>query len=203
MELPKQYVLVVIQGDNVGKRYPLKNAINTLGRSPENMIVIDTLQISRRHIRLSPAVGSFAIEDIGSTNGTWVNGERLTRPYILVSGDELQFAGGFALRFEQQTAQLSQEMLPPTTRPSATAAKIPVTLYSDTDTDAPPPMKSTPAWLKSTDEEESTQRNRGRLVLIIILVVLSVIALVVAISIWGSSPEFWGQVLGWFNIPVP
>ena len=202
MESPKQYFFVVVQGDDVGKRYPLKNGINTLGRSAENTIVIDTLQISRRHLRISPAVGSFAIEDVGSTNGTWVNGKRLTRPYILVVGDEVQFAGNFTLRFEQQAVQLSPDLLPPAPQPPTTTPETPLAFSdADTDTDAGTAQKSTPAWMKSTVQEKPTRRRR--LMFIIILLVLTVIALIVAVYIWGSPPEFWEQVLGWFNIPVP
>jgi len=200
MESSKQYFLVVVQGDNVGGRYPLKNGINTLGRSSDNTIIIDTMQISRRHLRLSPAVGSFAIEDVGSTNGTWVNGEQLSRPHVLVPGDDVQFAGNFVLRFEQQAAQLPQEMRPPVTHP--TSPPLVVSEISDTDTNNTPKQQGMPAWLQSVVQEKP-QRKRGRFVLIIILLVLIVATLIASVYIWGSAPEFWEQLLGWFNIPVP
>jgi ABC-type multidrug transport system ATPase subunit len=61
-----------------------------IGRDPSADIVLDTPNISRLHARLERVRRGIRVEDLGSTNGTWVNGERLARPTILKPGDDLR-----------------------------------------------------------------------------------------------------------------
>jgi len=69
----------------------------TIGRSAENDIVISDPNVSRRHGRLSRSENGFIVEDLGSTNGTLLDGAPIDRERI-ESGDELAF-GGVAARF--------------------------------------------------------------------------------------------------------
>ncbi len=59
----------------------------TVGRAPENEIAVDEDGVSRRHCRLSVKNGMLELEDLGSTNGTYINGERV-RGAVLGPGDE-------------------------------------------------------------------------------------------------------------------
>ncbi len=61
-----------------------------IGRDPSADIVLDTPNISRLHARLERVRRGIRVEDLGSTNGTWVNGERLAKPTILKPGDDLR-----------------------------------------------------------------------------------------------------------------
>jgi len=61
-----------------------------IGRDPSADIVLDTPNISRLHARLERVRRGIRVEDLGSTNGTWVNGERLARPTVLKPGDDLR-----------------------------------------------------------------------------------------------------------------
>jgi pSer/pThr/pTyr-binding forkhead associated (FHA) protein/subtilisin family serine protease len=61
-----------------------------LGRGAENDIVLDSPQVSRRHARIECAGGRCMIEDMGSTNGLFVNGKRVSRA-MLSPGDRLRF----------------------------------------------------------------------------------------------------------------
>ncbi|MDP8950682.1 MAG: DUF3662 and FHA domain-containing protein [Actinomycetota bacterium] len=69
----------------------------TVGRSEENEIVISNPNVSRRHARLSRSESGFVVEDLGSTNGTLLDGAPIDRERI-ESGDELTF-GGVTARF--------------------------------------------------------------------------------------------------------
>jgi pSer/pThr/pTyr-binding forkhead associated (FHA) protein len=60
-----------------------------LGRSPKCQLVLDDALVSRAHARLVVHRGTTTIEDMGSSNGVLVNGERLTRARVLVSGDRV------------------------------------------------------------------------------------------------------------------
>ena len=68
---------------------PLKPGSTTLGRSPENDIALNSGQVSRRHARIDCGEGVCTVEDLQSSNGTFVNGKRVTRS-ILTPGDRLR-----------------------------------------------------------------------------------------------------------------
>ena len=64
---------------DVGDRshsYPLDVGATTIGRAPENTIVLLEENISRRHAKLLREEGPVFLEDLGSSNGTWVNGKK-------------------------------------------------------------------------------------------------------------------------------
>jgi DNA-binding winged helix-turn-helix (wHTH) protein len=63
---------------------------NVLGRGSDSLVWIDAQSVSRRHARLMVAPGLATLEDLGSKNGTFVNGIRLRAPVALRDGDELR-----------------------------------------------------------------------------------------------------------------
>ena len=69
-----------------------------LGRASSNQIVIRTEQASRQHSRIRWVSPSWTIEDLGSRNGTYVNGQKLTGPQELTDGDVIEI-GGFVVNF--------------------------------------------------------------------------------------------------------
>ncbi len=66
--------------------------LTTIGRSPGNTLVLADRGISAQHARLVQRRGRWWVEDLGSTNGTWVNGQRVVRPVPIGPGDILQVA---------------------------------------------------------------------------------------------------------------
>jgi predicted component of type VI protein secretion system len=87
-------------GPTPGATYPLEGESLTLGREASNHIQINDAEISRRHARLQFQGGKYVIEDLGSTNGTYVNGQRLAAPYVLKPGDLISFGEQIVLAFE-------------------------------------------------------------------------------------------------------
>ncbi len=82
--------LFVIQGADQGKRFELKsNKPMALGRDNSNPIRLHDTEVSRRHAELRPYNNSFRIVDLGSANGTFVNGKPVDQ-VPLRSGDQLQ-----------------------------------------------------------------------------------------------------------------
>jgi DNA-binding winged helix-turn-helix (wHTH) protein len=67
---------------------PLTDGEHTAGRDAECSLVIDGTTVSRRHARITVARGAATIEDLDSTNGTFVNGTRISAPTRLAPGDE-------------------------------------------------------------------------------------------------------------------
>ncbi|NMM96957.1 FHA domain-containing protein [Bifidobacterium sp. DSM 109960] len=78
-------LLVIIDGPLAGSSIPLTGDAITMGRSASNTVVLDDEFVSSHHARVyrDPASGQWAIEDLGSTNGTIVNDQRLVVPTIL------------------------------------------------------------------------------------------------------------------------
>lgn len=62
-----------------------------VGRDAKADIVLDTPNVSRLHARLERVEEGFRVEDLGSTNGTWVNGDRIRGPTLVKPGDDLRF----------------------------------------------------------------------------------------------------------------
>jgi pSer/pThr/pTyr-binding forkhead associated (FHA) protein len=90
-------VLVVKRGPNAGSRFFLDTDATRVGRHPDSDIFLDDITVSRRHAEIRRRTGSFALHDVGSLNGTYVNKERVEEAELR-SGDEIQI-GKFKLVF--------------------------------------------------------------------------------------------------------
>ena len=86
--LPK-FVLRGLSGDHFGRSYPLQASL-TIGRADDAGLRLALDSISRLHARLTPAGDEVLLEDLGSANGTWLNGKRVTRAPVM-HGDEICF----------------------------------------------------------------------------------------------------------------
>ena len=94
------YQLLMRSGPTPGKIFELNQPELTIGRDMVNGIVINDVEISRRHARLTAQPGGFVIEDLGSTNGTFVNGQRLMGPHLLRPGELVLFGENVSLIYE-------------------------------------------------------------------------------------------------------
>ncbi len=136
MENYSRRFLVVIEGPNEGQAYPLQDVVCTIGRTADNTIVIDSPRISRHHTQIrftESATGTMAmVEDMGSTNGTWVNQRQLSGPQRLMPGDIITLADYVAFRYEVEDT-LNTEKLAPAMPGSVTK------VIDDSATYPPPP----------------------------------------------------------------
>jgi len=73
----------------VGVSVPLAGTV-IIGRSPDSDLVIADEFVSSSHARIAPAGEGFAVEDLGSTNGTRLNGQPATRPLTIEPGDVIE-----------------------------------------------------------------------------------------------------------------
>jgi hypothetical protein len=95
-----QYQLVMKKGPVPGKTFELSRNELTIGRDIKNEIVINDAEISRRHCRLFLQGDGYTIEDLGSTNGTFVNEQRVTGQRALRSGETLRVGDNVTLIYE-------------------------------------------------------------------------------------------------------
>jgi len=90
--------LIVLAGNNVGEMYKIKGESMVIGRGPQADIQIIDEGISRRHARVLSGAEGIAVEDLGSTNGTFVNGRKINRE-PLNDGDKIQVGSTTILKF--------------------------------------------------------------------------------------------------------
>jgi predicted component of type VI protein secretion system len=95
-----KFQLTMRSGPTVGAIYPLEGESISIGRDASNTIQINDAEMSRRHARLQFQGGKYVIEDMGSTNGTHINGQRLSAPHVLRPGDVVSFGEQIVLGFE-------------------------------------------------------------------------------------------------------
>jgi pSer/pThr/pTyr-binding forkhead associated (FHA) protein len=87
----------------------MKPGLTSIGRSADNDIVLDSLLVSRRHAQLQCVGGQCTVQDLGSANGLFVNGRRVSRA-VLSPGDRLRF-GDVDLTYQAAGAAQAQAWL--------------------------------------------------------------------------------------------
>ena len=92
-------ILILEEGMDEPHRWQIEKELTTLGRWPDNDIVLPDRLVSRHHAHIHRVGTQFLLEDLDSTNGTFVNGERIKNQYPLQDGDSLQVPPRFQLRF--------------------------------------------------------------------------------------------------------
>jgi hypothetical protein len=157
MQRQREHTLVVTDGPIVGERYLLYEMVSTFGRTSDNTIVLDSSQVSRHHAQIRLTPGGAVIEDMGSTNGTWINNQRLVEPHTLSPGDRIRFADYVTVEYVVQESP-STERLDLTGSPQSTkvmgeafdfeSVPAPQPAFVDPDVVEPytPPGQAQPAY---------------------------------------------------------
>lgn len=91
------YVLQVVRGRSANTTLKLSDGVTSVGRHDDCAIRIKSSQVSRRHCEIFETGGKLTIRDLGSSNGTYVNGKRVLGQQALTAGDELTL-GAVTLR---------------------------------------------------------------------------------------------------------
>src|SRR3954466_8442605 len=98
-------VLEIVEGSEAGRQIPLDSVVD-VGREPNLPLHLDEdTQVSPRHRRISAQGGQVVVEDLGSTNGTYVNDQPISTPRVLNPGDKVRIGlTVLELRTRQQVA---------------------------------------------------------------------------------------------------
>jgi hypothetical protein len=110
-DMPAQFQFVMRSGPTPGATYSLEGDQIVIGRDSTNGVVINDAEISRKHARLNFQGGKYVLEDLGSTNGTFVNGQRLAGPAVLKSGDVVSFGEQIVLMFDALSVDAGATMI--------------------------------------------------------------------------------------------
>ena len=92
-QTPAEWALVAYAGAALGRVFPIRAGLVILGRAPDAGIALLDGEVSRYHARFRVEEGHVQVEDLGSTNGTRVNGELIRGPLDLRAGDRLSMGG--------------------------------------------------------------------------------------------------------------
>ena len=133
------YQLVERSGPTAGKVHTLDQEEIFIGRDLNNDIVINNPEVSRRHCRLLLQGLNYVVEDLGSTNGTFVNGQRLSGPHILYPGEVMTLGETITLVYESTQPHSDATIVSGQIEdPGATMQAQP--MYEEPAQAAPPPQ---------------------------------------------------------------
>jgi len=195
--------LVMRTGPTVGKVYPLDKNEIFIGRDMANEISINDPEVSRRHARIFLQGNNFILEDLGSTNGTMVNRQKLMGPYMLRPGELVVFGEQVSLLFEAAVPDVDATI--------AAGERVPETRISEPEAvpvEQPEPVYQ-PAYSGQVPaEQEFYAEEEKKKFPIWIVVVLAIVLLVIcacAIGIYFiDANNMWCDILGFlFNIVSP
>ncbi len=82
--------LVILEGALTGTVIPLGTSPIVIGRAPDATVVLDDDFVSTHHAQLTPNGNHWIVEDLGSTNGTWIDRTRISAPTVLRPGTQLR-----------------------------------------------------------------------------------------------------------------
>jgi len=94
------FQLVMKNGPAPGKIYSLEKSEISIGREAGSDVFVNDVEVSRQHARLTDQAGNYILEDLGSTNGSFVNGQRVVGSRILRPGDTILLGENVSLTFE-------------------------------------------------------------------------------------------------------
>ena len=150
MQSSGSYRLTVRQGPVPGKILELVKDMLTIGRDVSNDLVINDAEVSRNHARLTAQSGGYLIEDLASTNGTFVNGQRLISPKLLNAGDVVGLGETIVLDFSYMADAGATVVAsaPPPMRPAAEPPTAPPVMPSPEPMPEPaaPPTMAEPMF---------------------------------------------------------
>jgi hypothetical protein len=127
--LEKAYQLVIRKGPHAGQTILLVAPTLTLGRDPVADVVIDDAEVSRLHARLVETPDGYRLQDLGSTNGTFVDGRNISAGPILLEPDqEIQLGSSVVIAYQEMPDEAEAEAdmaAEPAAEPAATMLEEP------------------------------------------------------------------------------
>jgi pSer/pThr/pTyr-binding forkhead associated (FHA) protein len=170
-----QYKLILQSGVGAGTEYPLEKTDLILGRDLSNDIVVNDPEVSRRHARLILEEGGYILEDLGSTNGTFIRGQRLGAPLVLRPGETITIGEKVVLKYE--VLQTDPNATVVVQRRSVDATQPPVNIPAPRSVPVPvmpqPPLQ--PVSIPPPNLQQPPARKKKSKAVIIILVLLAIL----------------------------
>ena len=187
--------LFMRQGPRAGQTFDVVKPIAVIGREAGNDIVIEDPQVSRHHAKLTLQGGSYVVEDLGSTNGTFMDGRRIMTPTPLLIGGRLGL--GDTVVLEVQPGGVGEQPQPVVSPPPAPAFSPPPA-YSPTPAyGAPLPAYGAPTSPPPPVEKKGRSCwvwGCGCLVALIVLMIVAAVLLY-----FFAPPSITGPIIDFFR----
>jgi hypothetical protein len=205
--------LVLRAGPTPGKVFSLDKDEMFIGREANNDITINDPEVSRRHARLYVQGGNMILEDLGSTNGTSVNGQRLTGPYVLRVGEIITLGEKITLLFDSpaddanatmassrissqpqftaQSPQPPQVYQAPPPQPPVYAPPPPARYQ------APPPPAAYSGQIPASPQSALPAKKNTTVWIIVVVIVLLALVCACGLILYFAPTSFW------CSLPVP
>jgi len=210
-----QYQFVMRSGPTVGKAFPLDAQEVSIGRDAVNIIAINDAEISRKHARMELRGSTYVIQDLGSTNGTFINGTRITGMQVLNPGDTVSFGEGIVLVYEpvvDVNATILSSKLPQATFQRPAPAPVPAPMPTPVPAPAwvrppapvpPAPVYSgqMPAGPVPMPPEVAPAKKKFPVWLLIVIVLLVIICACIGVFVVIDQLSLWCKVVP-FLVPL-
>ncbi|KAF0106052.1 MAG: hypothetical protein FD146_2835 [Anaerolineaceae bacterium] len=192
-----QFRFVMRSGPTVGRTFPLEGEEISIGRDTSNKISINDAEISRKHARLLWKGEGYLLEDFGSTNGSFVNGQRLSGSIPLKVGDLVALGENVVLMVEA-------EYDPDATRLSARTGKAVKVAPVPAAAPAPVPAYAgqVPAEPVPAPVPVAAKKSR-KVIWIVVAVVILLCICGVSLFLYFAPCEFWSSIPGVQWAPCP
>ncbi len=202
----KAFQLVVRSGPTPGKVYPIMKNEVIIGRDPNADILVNDAEVSRHHASIKLTPDGYVIEDLGSTNGTVINGDRLAGPHLLRAGEIVSLGEHITLIFEAQpildpdATMIAARITPPAQMPPQVPPARPMPeagqfipgpqIHPKTD----PVLRSDQFSDIQTDEDTGKKIPTWLIILLAVAVLISCICLI-SVLVYVDSNFLWCELM--------
>jgi pSer/pThr/pTyr-binding forkhead associated (FHA) protein len=197
-KMAAQYQLVMHSGPTPGKVFPMEGDLITIGREAGNGIIINDAEVSRKHTQFIFQGGKVIVTDLGSTNGTFVDGQRLTGQHILQPGQIISLGEQISLLFESVIQVDPNATMMSTGHPPVVPMPMPVPASQPAAQSAPAvyagQVPSSPKFIPPA----ATPAKSGNSKIVIAIVAVIVLCL---LCTCGGALWYIDSAKLWCNIP--
>lgn len=203
--MKQTYRLVLRSGPNAGQVTSLEQAEIIIGRDLTNAVVVSDVEVSRRHARMVLQGNNYILEDLGSTNGTFVNGERLVGPYVLHGGEIVGTGEKTTFLYEviaqDPDATVMGAAAIPVARPTAVATPPP--FMATPPVAAPPPVATPPPAYAGQVPQPPPTRKKFPIWIVLLILGLMVLCCIIGFVIIDSANLYCDLMPWFFNALTP
>jgi len=189
-----QIRFIMRSGPTIGKVFPLEAQEISIGRDSTNTVAINDAEVSRRHARMELRGSAYVIQDLGSTNGTFINGIRVSGMQALNPGDTVAFGEGIVLTYEYvmdinatvlstKAPQMAAQRPAPVPTPAPAPTSVPAPAPSPRSIPTPSYSGQVPAGPVSMPPAVAPKKKGSGKTVIVIVVVAIVLILCLCVGL--------------------
>jgi hypothetical protein len=179
-----QFQFVMRSGPDLGKAYPLEGTEIMIGREANIGISINDAEVSRKHAKLTMQGLAYVLQDLGSTNGTFVNGQRLTGPQALNPGDSISLGENIVLQYEG-TLDPNATVLSHKASSTAVSAQKPAPMPAPTPAPAPSPAPVYAGQMPSgpVQPAAAAKKKGSRIWIVVVIIIILLLCFCVGVPL--------------------